>query len=66
MPDGYKCDRCSEFVETGRYKMDSPNGPPRRVAVHPQTDSDKEFSLNDYTLCPRCRDELVNWVECYE
>lgn len=67
MPDGYKCDRCNDFTEVGRFGQPmTENGATHRVTVHEPHQNDSDFSVNDYTLCDRCRDELTNWVEKYE
>jgi hypothetical protein len=62
MAHGYECDRCGQFVEQGRG-LTTPEGPPETVAVNPPTESRDEYRLNEYTLCERCRSELVSWIE---
>jgi len=74
MPNGYRCDRCSEFVSFGDGPFDSPtiHGPEGQEAHHINAIMDDEqvektdHERFHWTLCPRCRRELVNWVEGYE
>lgn len=62
MPPGYKCDRCTDFVEQPRNTFEEvhpPDGNPGEHVAMIDSDADR----HEWTLCPDCRDALVGWVE---
>lgn len=69
MPQGYKCNRCGTFVEQDSEFTEANNldphtsRPVEEVIVHPPTDDDDAFAVNEYTLCEDCRGKLAEWVE---
>jgi hypothetical protein len=66
MPHGYECDRCETFQEVEQFAKATPDGRAERVTIHPPTESDSTYSVNDYTLCERCRAELINEIESFD
>ena len=63
MPYGFECDRCGTFKEVEKFGKATPEGKVEQVVIHPPVDSDDSFAVNEYTLCERCRAELINEIE---